>query len=234
MSAWWAPELHTFCPFTTHSSPSRSARVARLARSEPAPGSLNSWHQTSSPRSMGGRYRARCSSVPWPIRVGPAMPMATANRPEVTSNCASSWRKIIDCTNVAPPTAELHRPGDAGPTAVEESALPGLALGDEDVVEVVERVGRRQLPGILLRGIGLQPAADLAGGRPPPPGVSSKSIVPPLGQPPTGRQNGRPTSSAARRITTSRAMSTRRASTSQSTMLDIIRTPSSSSTIPTA
>ena len=36
------PEVHTFCPFTTHSSPSRSARVCRLATSEPAPGSEKS------------------------------------------------------------------------------------------------------------------------------------------------------------------------------------------------
>jgi hypothetical protein len=39
-----APEVHTFWPFTTHSSPSRMALVWRLARSDPDPGSLNSWH----------------------------------------------------------------------------------------------------------------------------------------------------------------------------------------------
>ena len=38
-----AAEFQTFCPVTTNSSPSRTARVARLARSDPAPGSLNSW-----------------------------------------------------------------------------------------------------------------------------------------------------------------------------------------------
>ena len=36
---------HTFCPVMTQRSPSRAARVVRPARSEPAPGSLNSWHQ---------------------------------------------------------------------------------------------------------------------------------------------------------------------------------------------
>jgi hypothetical protein len=37
------PPLHqTFCPFTTKTSPSRSALVERLARSLPEPGSLNS------------------------------------------------------------------------------------------------------------------------------------------------------------------------------------------------
>ena len=54
------------------SSPSRSARVASEARSEPAPGSLNSWHHTSSLRTIGGRKRSRCSSVPWANRAGAA------------------------------------------------------------------------------------------------------------------------------------------------------------------
>ena len=40
------------------------ARVRKPARSEPAPGSLNSWHHTSSPRNSAGRYRRFCSSVP--------------------------------------------------------------------------------------------------------------------------------------------------------------------------
>ncbi|TPW14563.1 MAG: hypothetical protein FD127_1334 [Acidimicrobiaceae bacterium] len=42
MSAIWPAEVHTFWPFTTHSSPSFVALVPRPARSEPAPGSLNS------------------------------------------------------------------------------------------------------------------------------------------------------------------------------------------------
>jgi phospholipid/cholesterol/gamma-HCH transport system permease protein len=36
-------------------SPSRSARVESPARSDPAPGSLKSWHQNSSPASSGRR-----------------------------------------------------------------------------------------------------------------------------------------------------------------------------------
>ncbi len=51
----WAHVVHTFWPVTRHSSPSRSALVASEARSLPAPGSLNSWHHTSSLRTMGGR-----------------------------------------------------------------------------------------------------------------------------------------------------------------------------------
>ena len=74
-------EVHTFCPVTTHSSPSRSARVARLARSDPASGSLKSWHHISSPRSIGGRKRSFCSSVPWARIVGPAMPIEIMKAP---------------------------------------------------------------------------------------------------------------------------------------------------------
>ena len=50
-----ADEFQTFCPSTTNSSPSTTARVASPARSEPAPGSLNNWHHVSSARSIGGR-----------------------------------------------------------------------------------------------------------------------------------------------------------------------------------
>ena len=50
-----ASDVQIFCPLMIHSSPSRSARVPRLARSLPAPGSENSWHQISSPASSGKR-----------------------------------------------------------------------------------------------------------------------------------------------------------------------------------
>ena len=52
MSAIWPPEVHTFWPLTIHSSPSLTALVLRPARSEPAPGSLNSWHHAFWPVTM--------------------------------------------------------------------------------------------------------------------------------------------------------------------------------------
>ncbi len=55
MSENWAPDVHTFCPVTIHSSPSRSAFVWIPARSEPAIGSENSWHPTRSPRYIARR-----------------------------------------------------------------------------------------------------------------------------------------------------------------------------------
>src|SRR5215471_15893220 len=101
-SLWCAPELQTFCPFTTHSSPSRTARVRKPARSDPAPGSLKSWHHTSSPRSNPGRYRRFCASVPWAISVGPTIPMPTANAPASTSKRACSWANARASAGVPP------------------------------------------------------------------------------------------------------------------------------------
>ena len=69
-----ATEVHTFCPFTVQTSPSRTARVASPARSDPAPGSLNSWHQISSPVHSGRSQRCFCSGVPCARIVGAAMP----------------------------------------------------------------------------------------------------------------------------------------------------------------
>ena len=53
MSARAATEVHTFCPSRDQPPSTRVARVVSAARSEPAPGSLNSWHQSSSPRRVG-------------------------------------------------------------------------------------------------------------------------------------------------------------------------------------
>ena len=52
---YWAPLVHTFWPVITQSSPSLTARVLRLARSEPASGSEKPWHQISSAVRIGVR-----------------------------------------------------------------------------------------------------------------------------------------------------------------------------------
>ena len=58
MSACWAIDVQTFCPLSTHSffASSFSAFVDRLARSEPAPGSENSWQAITCPEYIAGRY----------------------------------------------------------------------------------------------------------------------------------------------------------------------------------
>ena len=58
----WAPEVHTFWPLMTHSSPSFSALVRMPATSEPAAGSEKSWHQISSPRRAGPTKRLQVSA----------------------------------------------------------------------------------------------------------------------------------------------------------------------------
>src|SRR5829696_6388372 len=72
-SAMSASVFHTFWPLMTHSSPSRTARAERPARSEPALGSLKSWHQASSPVNMGLSSRSFASSSPKVTTVGPAI-----------------------------------------------------------------------------------------------------------------------------------------------------------------
>ena len=66
--------------------------------------------------------------------------MATAKRPEVTSNCSLLLAKDHRLDNIASPTAELDRPCDPGPPTLVQAALPGLAFGDEHFVEVIEGV----------------------------------------------------------------------------------------------
>ena len=89
--AWCASEVHTFCPETIQSPPgSRTARVASEARSLPAPGSLNSWHQISSPTHSGRSQRSRCVSVPNARIVGAAMPSPMTLRPGLLSGAPAA------------------------------------------------------------------------------------------------------------------------------------------------
>jgi hypothetical protein len=81
-----AAEVQTFCPLTIQSSPSRIARVDSEARSEPDPGSLNSWHQISSAVMIFCRYRSFCSFVPCSMMVGPASPT-----PRMLKLAVGSW-----------------------------------------------------------------------------------------------------------------------------------------------
>ncbi len=101
--AVWALEVHTFCPSTIQSPVplSRTARVPSAARSEPAPGSLKSWHQTSSPTHRGRRKRCFCSSVPYARIVGAAMPRpmpirrgSLSGAPAASSSASTTaWRE---------------------------------------------------------------------------------------------------------------------------------------------
>src|SRR3970040_297875 len=67
--------VQTFWPLMTYQSPSRTARVWRLAMSLPASGSEKPWHQSSSALRILPRCRALCAGVPWVMSVGPSMEM---------------------------------------------------------------------------------------------------------------------------------------------------------------
>ena len=59
-SARWARVVQTFWPLTSHPPSTGTARVWTPARSDPAPGSENSWHHTSHPPRIRGTCRCRC------------------------------------------------------------------------------------------------------------------------------------------------------------------------------
>ena len=152
-SAWWASEVHTFWPFTTHSSPSRTARVPRAARSLPAPGSLNSWHHTSSPRSSGPRYRCCCSGEPWRISGGPTSCWEAPMNPVVTSKARASWLKMMLSLGVPPRPPNALGQAMPGPAVVVQGGLP--LLGATEVVGLHLGVGGHRAPRPVGVGAGL-------------------------------------------------------------------------------
>src|SRR5712691_1907848 len=146
-----APEVHTFWPLTTKWSPWSTARVRRLARSEPAPGSEKPWHQISSALRIAGRWRRFCSSVPQWMRVGPTrfrpmLPGKMGARAAVYSSSQMA-RSISPASR--PPV--LLGPRDADPARrvhrllPDSTALERLPIGRHTVVGgvVQAQVGRK-------------------------------------------------------------------------------------------
>ena len=97
-----AYDVHTFWPESSQPSSTRTARVASDARSEPASGSLNSWHQISSAVRIAGSQRCFCSSVPCASSVGPARLIPTRLIGWSARDRAYSMLKIATCTGDAP------------------------------------------------------------------------------------------------------------------------------------
>ena len=89
-----ANDDQTFWPLTTKWSPSWIALVRTAARSEPAPGSEKPWHQISSVERIASSRAFFCSSVPWAMIVGPAIPSPITPRCDGASARAISSRKI--------------------------------------------------------------------------------------------------------------------------------------------
>ena len=122
-----AIDVHTFCPLRTQPPSTHVARVERAARSLPAPGSLKSWHHTSSPRSVGPTQRSCCSAVPWAMMVGSAQ-APTARWGRCTAAAASSSSMTSCSTGPAPgPTA----PASAGVSSPASTRRRRRSAGSE-------------------------------------------------------------------------------------------------------
>ena len=109
-SASRAIVVQTFWPFRCQPPSTRSPLVVSDARSEPAPGSLNSWHQLISPRSDGGIQRCCCSAVPWTMSVGSTH--AATCRWGRRMRAARSSSSITNCSTG--PASRPHGRGHAG------------------------------------------------------------------------------------------------------------------------
>ncbi len=151
-SASSAQVVQTFWPVTTHSSPSRTALVASDARSEPAPGSLNSWHHFSSLRTMGGRKRSRWSSVPWLNSAAAALlspnGFSRVSRKRGEHGLDRAGDVIVDAQ-----PAVLGRPRRHHQTGIGERGIPlpvviGAADGSQGLSAL--RCGRTPLCGYRL------------------------------------------------------------------------------------
>ncbi len=62
--ALWMPVFQVFSPLRTHSSPSRSARVAVAPASDPPSGSVRPKAASALPAARSGSHCDFCSSVP--------------------------------------------------------------------------------------------------------------------------------------------------------------------------
>ena len=136
-------EHHTFWPFTPNESPSRTASVRSEARSLPAPGSLNSWHHTRSPRMIGRRCDDFCSSVPNISIDPPVRTMPTMLRNGGTWARAHSTIQADVCSGVRPRPAVLVGQWIPAKPASNSAALPSTGL--------VAEVGREDRPVVTGR-----------------------------------------------------------------------------------
>ena len=125
-----AAVVQIFWPVMRHPPSTLVALVDSPARSDPAPGSENSWHQIISPRNVGGRNRCCCSSVPNATIDGmihAAMPIWG----RLTRPAANSWAMMICSIGLDARPHGLGRCGCTQPPsaiAVLRSAPRGSAL----------------------------------------------------------------------------------------------------------
>ena len=110
-----APLVHTFCPLTSQPPSTRVPCVFTPAASDPASGSLNSWHQITSWFSAGRTQRATWSSVACWISVRitqPVMPYAGRLMPGGRELLLDD--ELLDRAGVEPPRLRPVRHHVAG------------------------------------------------------------------------------------------------------------------------
>ncbi len=151
--------IQVFWPSSTHSSPSRRARVRSDARSDPASGSLKPCPQNSRPAVIRGRNRRFCSSVPNISRVGPnSSNPCTPARYGACARASSSFRTTSWYVG-APAPAVLAGPGQAEPAGRRELLVPP----DADVPRLgVVRAAQAAVLGELADEVLVEPGAHLA------------------------------------------------------------------------
>src|SRR5260370_32829052 len=110
-------------PLTTQWSPSRTAVVFSMARSDPPDGSVIAILHTSSPAAMPGSHRAFCSSVPNSRMYGGQVSACRARHaatprlnPAISSVATALWRKSP--APVPPDSPGGGKPGGAGGPAL--------------------------------------------------------------------------------------------------------------------
>jgi hypothetical protein len=102
-SASSTPEIKTFRPDSTHSSPSRRATVVSRCEFDPASGSVMPKAMMASPLASSGSQSRRCASVPNRAMMVPQIAGETTiiSRPQPAA--ASSSRTTDSSYRPAPP-----------------------------------------------------------------------------------------------------------------------------------
>src|SRR3954447_19659156 len=118
----WAYDVHTFWPLSTHPPSTASARVDTDARSDPAPGSLNSWHHSSSAERIFDSHRAFCSGEPCASSVGPAR--FTPMRPTSSGALARASSSCTTKCSAGPRPRPPYSDGHATPTPRPPANVP--------------------------------------------------------------------------------------------------------------
>jgi hypothetical protein len=129
-SASFAIDVQTFWPFSSQPPSTRVARVLRDARSEPAPGSLKSWHHPISPRSVGMIHRSCCAGVPCTIKFGSAhAPTPIFGRTTFAARNSSSIT-----SNSTAPASRPHGLGQPGVMYPSSASRPRCTLSSSDAI----------------------------------------------------------------------------------------------------